>query len=126
MLAAYNDRGAAFAEAGHYDEAITDYTRALEIEPKHAEFYNNRGAAYREKGQYDQALADFNRALEINPKYGNAYYNRAAVFCCKKDYEHGWADIRKAESLGIKSTRHFSTPFVRLRMWKDKLTLQSP
>jgi tetratricopeptide (TPR) repeat protein len=50
----YFNRGFTSHEKGQYDQAISDYTKALEINPKLAEAYLNRGGAYAKKGQLDQ------------------------------------------------------------------------
>jgi len=60
-----NSRGSSYYHKGQYDQAISDFNKALEINPKDADAYSNRGTAYREKGQSDQAIVDFNKALEI-------------------------------------------------------------
>jgi tetratricopeptide (TPR) repeat protein len=52
-----------------YDEALADYTRAIELDPSDAEFFGSRGQAYQAIGRYDEALADFNRAIELDPNY---------------------------------------------------------
>jgi tetratricopeptide (TPR) repeat protein len=67
---AYYNRGVAYAKKSQYDQAISDYTKALEINPKFAEAYYNRGVAYGRKGQLDRAMEDYTRALEIDPKLG--------------------------------------------------------
>ena len=64
---AYINRGVAYADKHEYDRAITDYTKAIEIDPRDALAYFNRGNAYRDKGEYDRANADYTRAIEINP-----------------------------------------------------------
>jgi Flp pilus assembly protein TadD len=73
----YNDRGIAYGEKGQYDRAISDFNKAIEINPRYSKAYNNRGIVYRLKGQYDQAISDFNKAMEINPMDGQAYNNLA-------------------------------------------------
>ncbi|MEE8075142.1 MAG: tetratricopeptide repeat protein, partial [Candidatus Binatia bacterium] len=65
--AAYNNRGNAYTRKGQYDQAISDFNKALEINPRDAKAYNDRGVSYARKGQYDQAVSDYNKALEINP-----------------------------------------------------------
>jgi len=40
-------------EKSRYDQAITDSTKALELNPGDARAYTNRGVAYGGKGQYD-------------------------------------------------------------------------
>ena len=61
----YNDRGVAHAQGkGQYDQAISDFTSAIEINPEYAEAYYNRGVVHAQgKGQYDQAISDFTNAL---------------------------------------------------------------
>ena len=41
----YYNRGLTYQENAQYDEAIANYTRAIEINPRYAEAYNNRGNA---------------------------------------------------------------------------------
>ncbi len=100
--AAYNNRGNAYWNEGQYDQAISDYNKALEINPRHTQAYNNRGVAYRSKGQYDQAISDYNKALEINPRFAAAYYNRAIVYLSTGQYDKAWEDVYKAQDLGHK------------------------
>jgi len=73
----YNNRGITFVEKGQYDEAISDFNKAIEINSKYDKAYNNRGITYRLKGQYDRAISDFNKAIEINPTDAQAYNNLA-------------------------------------------------
>jgi Tfp pilus assembly protein PilF len=63
----YFNRGRAYANKGQYDQAISDCTKALEIEPRYAEAYIVRGVAYSRKGQHDQAISDYTKA------YGGEY-----------------------------------------------------
>ena len=44
---AYTNLGTPYSTTELYYNAIADYTRALELEPTHAEGYFNRGFAYR-------------------------------------------------------------------------------
>ena len=39
---------------GRHEEAIADYTKAIEVNSMIANAYNNRGESYRKKGQFDQ------------------------------------------------------------------------
>ena len=67
----YYHRGIAYHEKGQYDQAIFEYNRAIEKNPRNTYAYSSRGIAYGDKGQYDQAISDFTKALEIEPRnYG--------------------------------------------------------
>jgi tetratricopeptide (TPR) repeat protein len=58
-------QGTAFVEKGQYDKAISDFNKAIEINPRYAEAYNNRGGAYHKKAQLDKTCSDFKRACEL-------------------------------------------------------------
>ena len=93
---AYNNRGNAHADKGQYDQAISEYTKALKIKPRYAEAYYNRGYAYASKGKYDDAIRDFNKALEINPNYGKAHHLRGIAYASKGQYDQAISDYTKA------------------------------
>jgi tetratricopeptide (TPR) repeat protein len=78
----YN-RGLANKEKGEYDQAISDYNKALELKPNYADAYNNRGIAHDDKGEYDQAISDYDMALKINPTYTLAQENRELALKAK-------------------------------------------
>ena len=65
LAIAYHRRGTAYASKKEYDQAIADYTKALEIDPKYVGAYNDRGLAYTSKGDYERAIADVTRAVEL-------------------------------------------------------------
>jgi tetratricopeptide (TPR) repeat protein len=55
---AYINRGIAYKMMGDHDQAIANFSKALEINPRLAAAYVNRGRAYRSKDQYDRAISD--------------------------------------------------------------------
>ena len=62
---AYFSRGLGYGAKGQYDKAISDYTKAIEINPRYAEAYSNRGVAYDAKGNMKKACSDWKRACEL-------------------------------------------------------------
>ncbi|NEQ69699.1 MAG: tetratricopeptide repeat protein [Symploca sp. SIO2D2] len=95
----YYNRGNTYHQKGELDQAITDYTEALNINLEYAEAYNNRGIAYRKKGELDQAIADANRALNINPESAKAYTNRGFAHYNLGDKQKAIQDFKKAAKL---------------------------
>ena len=61
------NRGNAKAELKEYSEAIADYDKAIELDPKLAPAYYNRGITYRELGKEEEAKKDFKKAQELDP-----------------------------------------------------------
>ncbi len=90
-----------------YDKAISDYNKAIELNPNFDTAYNNRGFAYDEKGEYDKAISDYNKAIEINPNFDTAYNNRGSAYGKKGDYDKAFDDYNKAISENSKNDSAF-------------------
>ena len=52
-----------------YDEAIADYTKAIELKPADADAYRNRGITYNILQKYEEAIKDWKKAIELKPDY---------------------------------------------------------
>ena len=74
--AAYSNRGLAKNELGRHRDAISDYDKAIRLNPKNAVAFNNRGTANYELGRHEDAISDFAKAIRLDPKNAFAYNNR--------------------------------------------------
>jgi lipoprotein NlpI len=61
MLTFITTVGLNIVRKGQYDQAISDFNKALEINSWFAVAYNNRGIAYYFKKEYDKSLEDFKK-----------------------------------------------------------------
>jgi len=93
---AYNMRGSVLGQSGRYQEALTDFEKAIALDPNYSQAYANRGLAYRQLGQLDLALADYNRALDIDSAYAAAYVGRGMVRRDKGQLHEALQDFNKA------------------------------
>ena len=59
-----------------YTGAIADYSKAIALNPKNANFWFNRGIAKNSLPDYSGAIEDYTKAIEINPTLADAYFNR--------------------------------------------------
>ena len=75
----YFDRAFEKGENGDYYGAISDFTKAIEINPNDAVAFYNRGIAKDDLKDYYGAIADYKKAIEINPKFVRAYNNIAYI-----------------------------------------------
>jgi tetratricopeptide (TPR) repeat protein len=65
------------AHDGHLQEALSDYNRALELDPKIAEGYVNRGFVLNDLRQPGNAAKDFQTAITMQSGYGEAHLGLA-------------------------------------------------
>jgi tetratricopeptide (TPR) repeat protein len=79
LAVAYSDRGIAYRELDLTDRAISDFTKAIDLNPALDVAYYNRGNAYGHKGLYNEAIADYTKSIEIAPDKAG-YTNRAWAY----------------------------------------------
>ncbi len=104
---AYNRRGLAYVSTRNYEQAIIDYSRALELDSAFAEAYNNRSTAHLLMNNYGQAVVDCSRAIELASDFVAAYVNRAIAYTGLRDYTQALADYDLALSLSPKNMYAF-------------------
>ena len=98
-FSAYNYRGHTHRRRCNWEEAIEDFTKAIELEPDRDQGYNNRGAVYYEQGNWEEAIEDFTRAIKLNPNNDQAYYNRGTTYCKQDNPDKAIEDYTKAIEL---------------------------
>jgi tetratricopeptide (TPR) repeat protein len=77
---AYKDRGCIHESFAEDTQAITDYSKALALDPNDAEAYFIRGRTYGNARMYTQALADYDATLRLAPDDSETYYRRGHIF----------------------------------------------
>jgi len=90
------NRGVDYLGKGDYDQAISEFTKAIEIDPSLPDAYSNRGDAYLHKANYDQAISDCTKAIAINPNFETAYLNRGVAYFYQRNYDQAISDLSKA------------------------------
>jgi lipoprotein NlpI len=101
------------AANGDFDGAMTDYAKALELNPKYAEVYRNRSIAKADMGDIYGAMADDNKAIELYPKYMLAYRSRGFLHYNLREFADSLADFQKYCELGSNASQDYSS----FRIW---------
>jgi len=104
---AYYERGNAQLDQGDNQAAVTDYTKALDLDPTNTRAFNNRALAYAALGQADQALADYAAAIRLDPNYTRAYQNRLHLLEQRGDLQGMAADYERLAKLDPKNTADY-------------------
>ncbi len=73
-------QGDADFELEYYDQAIADYSRAIDRKPDYADAFNNRAYTYMTMKEYALALPDLDQAIRIRPDYVHALMNRGDIY----------------------------------------------
>jgi len=60
---------------GHPDQAVTEFQRALAINPRNSEAHENLGTSLCLEGRYDEGIKQFQEAVSIDPDDASAYTN---------------------------------------------------
>jgi Flp pilus assembly protein TadD len=71
--------GRLLAGKGKLDEAVEEFRKATEIDPKFVLAHLNLGIALHAKGEADEALTEFRKILEIDPQDYKARMNVAVI-----------------------------------------------
>ncbi|KAF7560087.1 hypothetical protein G7046_g4070 [Stylonectria norvegica] len=72
--------------AKSFDEAVDNFTKAIELQPDNHILYSNRSAAYASKREWDNALKDAEKTTEIKPDWAKGWGRKGAAL-------HGQGDL---------------------------------
>ncbi len=87
-------QGLKLAKIGNYTKAITEFTKAIEINPQFADAYYHRGLAYFAIEQFDLAIADYNSSLNLNSQQIEVYFSRATALLAANDIQGSSIDLQ--------------------------------
>ena len=136
------DRGITLYEKGQLDEAIGEFTKAIELDAIYAEAYYNRGSAFSKKAKhsndladianasgyytkadadytkaradYQKAIADYSKAIKLDPNYTEAYVARGSAFVVIGPHDWAIDDFTKVLEL---DPNHAWTYFARAGLY---------
>ncbi len=93
-------RALAFSLQGQYQQALPDYSRAIELDPGSAIALNNRAWVRFRMKDFTAGLADVERALSLDPSSTHALDTRAHLRHSLGDASGAIADFEQAMRLG--------------------------
>lgn len=91
--------GNANMDRGLYWNAISGFTKILEMDPDYKQIYYNRSIAFGAAGFDALQLQDLNMALQLDPDYAWAYVSRAAYYLKNGEIDNFRSDSEKVISL---------------------------
>jgi Tfp pilus assembly protein PilF len=76
--------GLALNEAGHQEEAIREFKKAMQLDPKDGRGYLNLGLIYFNKGWFEESIQVTQQALSLSPGLASEGHNNIGLACMKQ------------------------------------------
>ena len=95
----YISLGLACLKKDQIDDAISNFNKAIELDPGNAAIYVVRGNAYHCLDQLDNAISDYNKAIEINPDLAAAYHDRGILYQNQGKFDKAISDYSRVLEL---------------------------
>jgi tetratricopeptide (TPR) repeat protein len=110
-------RGSAYLKLDNPRKALSDFDKAIAVDPNYARAYHLRGLAQEKLGKHEAALADFDRSIELDPEYGAGYYSRATLHAKMGHEDLSSDDIAMVTHLTNKNIEEFA---VDNNVWRSQ------
>ncbi len=102
-IAAFNNIGYALLQQKKYQEAIDQFTKAIDIDPYWDYPYNNRGYCKLQLGDIDNAYADLFHSFEMNSDNSFSWRNLGVYYLTTNEFEKALQHFEQAEKIDPKT-----------------------
>ena len=122
---AYFNLGVYYNDNGRAGEAIEQFKKAIEINPRYAMAHNNLGIAYTKNGMLDKAIYEYEQALAINPRHAKAHYNLGVVYFSQGNFDRAMVKFKDAIALNPNYTEaHYNlgNTYDKKGLWDNAIT----
>ena len=110
LAVAHEQRGETYRLMGRHEEALADFSRAIELAPDRTWVITSRGDTYRQMGRYAEALADLSRAVELDPADDWNHYSLSLVHICRSEPEEAGSHLKAAIDLAFAAVSSAESP----------------
>jgi tetratricopeptide (TPR) repeat protein len=95
--AAFHNRGLAFKAKGNLDQAISDISRGIRLDPQRPYRWQERGELCIQQGKYQQGIVDITEAIRLDPTpRAFRFQTRAEAYRGLRDLTRAIADFDEA------------------------------
>ncbi len=92
-----------FYELQRYEDALSNYQKAIEIKPEYARAWNGQAKVLYKLNSYQEALSAYDKAIEIEPDYRDSWSGRGFVLSKLQRYQEAISSFDKALKLESES-----------------------
>ena len=99
----FQQRGMAYHKQNMFEEAISDFNRAIELDNSLDDAYFGRGLSYGRLRMFDKGIADLSVYIKRNPQSSVAYTKRGVRRIWAGNYAEAEKDLKKAIKIDPKN-----------------------
>ncbi len=85
-----------------WDEAVVEYKKAIDLDPKFAPAHDNLGNALKARNHLDEAIAEYKKAIDLDPKLAPAHTDLGTALQAKNQLDEAIVEYKKAIDLDPK------------------------
>lgn len=97
--AEYYNRGFYYLRENNHDAALSDFSKAIEMDPKYVRAYFFRAKAYDQKGESEMAVKEYDKITKMDPKFARAYLMKGHYYRNLGDYSKALEEYEKTARL---------------------------
>lgn len=124
--------GLRYLSSKRYREAIEEFNKALETEPRNPEIYLNLGLTYYKIDRYKEAIDSFEKALTFGGESKSIYNKLGTLYLISGDYDAALRSFKRSLSIDSKDPKtHFNIAITLLlkgdrdSAWQEYVELRS-
>src|SRR5207248_7880466 len=92
-------RGAIYSFLRDPEDAIKDFDKALELDPKRAEAYQKRGIEHFKLGHIKESIADFDQYIKLRPDQEPQHWQRGIAYYYALQFKEGQKQFELHETV---------------------------
>jgi tetratricopeptide (TPR) repeat protein len=105
----YNNRGIQYLQQNRYEEARSDFDKAIRLDQRFGEVYLNRAMTHKALKNYDAALADFKSAESKGSGSADLHFFRAEIYIRQGLEDEAVSELQQAIMLNEEDARYHFT-----------------
>lgn len=94
-------QGINYMRGKDWDNAIKEFTLAIQKHPTYDVAYSNRAVAYMQQKKFNKAMDDLKEGVRINPRNATLHYNFVALYSLQNQLDRALDSLDRCLELGF-------------------------